>query len=357
MQSFLFVNAFFEEELCFSYDSLFDLLYKHPLYFQLQYLSFLVVESSQIPLVSEIPEQSYCKHLSSLGLLPSSYHLLSNRICTPAILSSWGRSSTLEKFCKQNLYCYNTPSQDIVQTVQSKQFSFLYFPRIPFSSYIQTDQELSTWWDSLEGAKVLKNCYGSSGRGHCISQGSNSDYKKALLFFHKNSSALIAQPWVERVLDFSSQWDIKQNGSYEYLGATICQNSAKGSYLASITGPEKQIFANHLEALEEHFFYAKKAIKLLISHGFFGNVGFDAMIYKDPATQKHTLLPILEINARKTMGWVCLQLYQKLARERPVAIRYVANAPGLIPLLPSHHLGKTFPKQLFLDISPSSFAI
>jgi hypothetical protein len=359
MQSFLFSNTSFDEELINSRPlTPLQLLEKHPVYFQLQYLSLLVANPFETPLLSQPPSLEHLKHLEKLGFTPPPFKLISDPKIPCLPLSSWGASFSLKKWAFEKHCFYNVPSLEIVKKVHSKEFAFLHFPKPSFSTLIRSPQELVDWWGSFEGPKVLKTLYGASGRGHCITSGGPDDLKKALPFLIRNtktSSACIAQPWVERLLDFSTQWVIEENGSYSYLGATLCENSSNGIYHRSITGPEDLLFKNQMTFFHKHLFYAKKALSLLISNGFFGNVGFDSFIYKDPHTNQILLYPIVEINARKTMGWVSLKIQKKIAREKLLAISYKSNMENPTSLLPSHKDLKPFAKQLFLETNPICF--
>jgi hypothetical protein len=330
-----------------------QLLQRHPLYIQLQYLSCFLVTDTQVPLLSHPPDPSYLRHLQNIGLAPSSYALLTD---PPTItsLSSWGFSRSLSQWAQENNCTYVMPPWEILCKIQSKEFAFHTFPQPKHSQKITTPQELINWWDNFSGPKVLKTLFGSSGRGHFLSSGDASELPQALAFFAKQKNAspsLIAQPWVTRVMDFSSQWHISSDGISSYLGATLCENSSRGTYQKSITGKEENLFRKYLPYFEEHLSYARKATELLKKLAFFGNVGFDAFIYLDPETQYLKLMPIVEINARKTMGWAAVQLQKKLSLSSNtlLSIRYQSMKPSRTSLLPVAHQGKPFSKQLFFE--------
>lgn len=348
MQHLLFTNAFFEEELI-SASPLTPLqhLEKHPVYFQLQYLSLLVAESFETPLLSHPPDLRYLKHLESLGFSVPSYALLSDTPIVPTSLSSWGPSQSLEAWASEKNISYKIPPLDLVKKIQSKEFCFKSFPQLEESALISSLEELTSWWSSSsKGPKVLKTLYGSSGRGHHICY--DDDPSKALAFFKRNP-ILIAQPWVERVLDFSTQWVIHDDGSFSYLGSTVCENTSRGIYLKSRVGADELLFKDHIHFLHEHLIFAEKAIKQLAALSFFGNVGFDAFVYIHPETKKQTLFPIVEINARKTMGWAALQMAKKLSKCNLLILSYQKNQENLLGLLPSHKDSRLFPKQLVLE--------
>jgi hypothetical protein len=354
MKTLLFTNTFFEEELSnTSSFSLTELLQKHPLYIQLQYLSCFLSSSSEIPLLSAAPDPTYLQHLENIGIAPSSFALLTEAP-TSSTLCSWGFSKSLSKWAQEKNCSYLHPDPSIIYKIQSKEFSFLTFPQPKSSQKITSSQNLISWWNSFSGPKVLKTLFGASGRGHFVSSGDALDLPKALSFFAKHqdkSPALIAQPWLTRVFDFSSQWDIARDGTVSYLGSTVCENTLRGTYQKSITGKESLLFHKYFPYFEEHVSYAQKALSLLKSLSFFGNIGFDAFLYEDPVTNLLTLFPIVEINARKTMGWAAVQLLQKLSLSSNtlLSIHYGAMKKSPYGLLPYSHQEKIFPKQLFFD--------
>ena len=73
---------------------------------------------------------------------------------------------------------------------------------------------------------------------------------------------------------------------------------------------------------------ATRALKKMAALGFFGNVGIDAMIWGNDI-----LHPIVEINARKTMGWIALQIAKRLFPNQTIQVSYGAadHAQGLLP--------------------------
>ncbi|NRA89875.1 MAG: hypothetical protein HRU43_01915, partial [Simkaniaceae bacterium] len=86
--------------------------------------------------------------------------------------------------------------------------------------------------------------------------------------------------------------------------------------------------------LKEHLDAAQVPIQKLFEMGYRGNLGIDAMVYN----QK--LHPIVEINLRKTMGWLALKLGKSLAYEE--------REDGLLPNFLDIGKKITFQKQMNL---------
>jgi len=332
-----FVNSFFEEELSCGKKSLIDFLYGHPVHLALHYMACFLAEEGVAALLAFPPEEGYFRRLETLGITPPECRFLRESSTESYEIFSWGVSPSLARFAKERGHVYKTPDFDVVKKVNGKDFSFAFGRKLPGAELLFAEKEIESWSLSTKGPKVLKTIYGSSGRGHCILMKEPSS-QTAVRFFQaekKRSPCLLAEPWVKRVLDFSSQWNIKENGDVEYLGATVCENSPRGIYRKSTIGPEELLFKGFNPFFEEHRDCAKKALEEMGKLGFFGNVGIDAMVYLHPETKKLSLQPVLEINARKTMGLAALQLYRKLKLTGLATFRYDLNRLGEGSFLPS----------------------
>ena len=354
MEQLLFVNPFFEEELFSSANSLTEYLSKHPVYLQLHYLSCLLAEKSALLLYSF--EEGYLERIERLGIAPPSIVYLKDPLQKSYNISSWGPSLLLDDFAKKQSCFYKIPSWDLVKQVNGKDFSFSMGPKLPEAELLSSEEEIIRWYHAVRGPKVLKTLYGASGRGHCILYKENEE-EIALQFFRREkarSFSVIAEPWVERVLDFSSQWYIEEEGLISYLGSTVCENSPRGIYRRSLVGPVDLLFKENQEFLEEHLIHAKKALEKMRGLGFFGPLGFDAMLYKHPQTKKLQMQPILEINARRTMGWAALRLYEKLKWDGLASFSYELKKTGRESFLPQYVYGEqkrviSLPGQLVMD--------
>ncbi len=319
-----FINSFFEEELTNSASSIENYLCKHPVYLQLHYLSCIISDEEQVPLLAFAPEEGYLDKMAEEGLLCSSPVFLTDSLSGNNILSSWGASLLLADWAQAKRCSYPMPSFEVVKQVNGKDFSFESAPKLPGAELIESEKELLLWYQKTKGPRVVKTLYGSSGRGHCILYKENEEGVLYDFFRrHKPSStAFLVEPWVERVLDFSSQWFLTKDGKVIYFGVTVCRNSPRGIYRESLVGPEDLLFKGYEDFLSEHRAQAKKALMQMHEKGFFGPVGIDAMLYKDPNSKKILLHPIVEINARMTMGRVALKLYSKLKRQELVGFGY-----------------------------------
>jgi hypothetical protein len=218
-------------------------------------------------------------------------------------IEDWGASRAIDAWAKERNIPYSMPDWETVRTVNSKIFSFSHSPKLPLASLLYNETEVLDWIERVPGRKVLKTPFGTAGRGHFHIPGIGNLSAFLKREFAKNYP-IIGEPWVERILDFSTQWK-----DSVLLGATVFENSEAGSYRSTLTGPAHEIFASYHWALVEHLAIAKPILEKVRKLGFFGNLGIDAFVYRWEG--KERLQPIVEINGRKTMSWAALQIQEK----------------------------------------------
>lgn len=292
-----------------------------------------------LPLLYKAKEDGVC--VTDAPMDGPSCHLLSETDLNYDRVESWGASRTVAKWAKQHNLSYDMPPWDVIKEVNSKAFSFQQTKTLPQAELLYAWDELEMWMKNTEGPKVLKNCFGLSGQGHLHLPAPPEKIKSFAEKEFQASRPIIAEPWVERKLDFSTQWIIEKDKSIIFVGSTVLQSDAKGRYSGNLVG-------THID-LEEHKEVAMQALKKMASMGFFGNVGIDAMIWGD-----NILHPIVEINARKTMGWIALEIRKRLFPNQTIQVSYVASS-HLQPLLPQGIIKPNgevvkFHRNLYVDV-------
>lgn len=346
-------NTFFEWELGTQpHCSLLEAFSQNAIFRQLQFLPVLYSSAGEGLLVSEAPSTDYCSFLKE----PPQIFTLSDPSFLPfEELESWGPSRLISAFADAHQLRYCIPNWDIVRQINSKRFSFECSPKLPQSTLLETEAEAKRWLKEFNGKKVLKTCYGVSGTGHLIIDDSLA-WERIIPFLHREWNKglpVIAEPWVERILDFSTQWTIDKNAHISYLGATLCHNNQRGQYLFSTVGEEEALFAQSRLFLEEHCTIVKPILKKIAKLGFFGNIGIDAMLYTLPENPEVPLLhPIVEINARKTMGWVALNFQRKHFPGKTMRFCYASANKGYLPQAILSKTGKwvTFNRNLGIQL-------
>jgi hypothetical protein len=278
-------NTFFERELETGRDlSLKGWLESHPIVAQLQFLPLLYAAPQDRILVTHLPENPDPRLC-----------LIDNPACLP--IEHWGPSKAIANWAKKWGIPYSCPDWEEIRRVNSKIFSFTNSPQLPGAKLLYNAEELEEWLAQTPGPKVLKTPFGTAGNGHF-----RPDVKRLYKY------PMIGEPWVERVLDFSTQW---HNG--KLLGVTVFETGETGRYLGTV--------AKEVEnwALEEHLKVAKPLVERM---NYPGHLGIDAFIYLDRGEKK--VHPVVEINGRKTMSWVALERgAQKLY--------YTSGKEGVLP--------------------------
>lgn len=267
----------------------------HPVVLQLQFLPLLYAEPEDKILVTDLPEKKdsrFCLYDNAPQNLP---------------IEHWGPSLAIQHFAKNHHIDYTIPDWEVVRKINSKVFSFTESPKLPGAKLLESQEEIEEWIRLTPDPKIIKTPFGSAGSGHIKS----TNVKRLYI------APLIGEPWVERVLDFSTQWD-----SGKLIGVTIFENEPNGTYKGTYVGDVPKW------ALDEHLKIASPLIQKIGQMGYSGNIGIDAFIYLWEGEKR--VHPVVEINARKTMSWVALKVPEK-------RLTFTHAPQGLLP----SHLGNT----------------
>ncbi len=348
-------NTFFEHELSSTHmGSLSHEMRRTPIHLQLQFLPYLYADPSDALVVSDSPDPCYLNTLKQWNLPKLQlYRFEDTSIPSYDQIENWGASQLIDSWAKTHHQSYTIPMWPLVKEMNSKSFSFEHTPHLPHAALLHHAEEALSWLDSFSGPKILKTCFGLSGTGHFFIEPSTS-LQHILSFLNhewKQGRPVIAEPRVDRTFDFSTQWIIAPKSAITYLGATVCLNDQRGKYVASLVGEEASLFGAHLPFLEQHQAIAHKLLIQLANLGYIGNIGFDAMLYHHQRELK--LHPIVEINARKTMGYASLRLQQKYFPGKTLTIRFGTGPEGLLPASLRLPNGKqvTFKRNLQIEFT------
>ena len=320
--------------------SVFDV---HKNFLQLQFIPFLYAEPDDGVMLSHSPPEEF----DSKGI---TWHLFSNK--TPlayAAIDSWGYSKSIEMWAKAHRIPYLVPPWQVTEEIASKAFSFKQTPQISGSTLLTSKKDVGDFLKKGAFPKVLKSCYGFAGKGMYRLKDAQIEKYPALIKFLENEwgegRVVIGQDFVKKVIDFSSQWYLSTNGKIDYLGATVNENTRAGGYLSNTVGEEKALFGAFLPFLQKHLELTYPLMEKIAQMGYFGHLGVDSMVYDESK-----LYPIVEINPRKTMGFLALKLLKKHPKSSFLNLTYSSKVEkGHLP----SHLGKIqFPKQLSIDLHP-----
>lgn len=191
------------------------------------------------------------------------------------------------------------------------------------------------------GDVLLKAAHACAGRGHmrvkgCEPADSYHAWLRNTLAAH---GGVCIEPWLERVLDFSSLYEMRGDGEFSFIGMTEMENDASGRFLG--TRVDKKWGSNLDQKVREFLFreanvnkWYRETIPRAISElltGYKGPVGVDAMVYVK-ADGSLALRHVIELNIRLTMGRVAKELQKK----------YAAGKSGIFRILRKKDLSEEY---------------
>lgn len=311
---------------------------RHPLCLQLQFLPLLYANPEDWVAVTAMPPAEYLEGLQQLEWWKQGLpRLVFLENCPPNPGSeciSWGPSRQVQAWADAQQFHYSIPRDwEMVRLVNSKIFSFRY-STLSKAALVHNEKELHEWVNSFKGPKVLKTCFGLSGQGNrrIDENVMTPELKNFCEREWQQNRPLVAEPWLERLFDFSTQWMIHQNKSIKLIGTTKFETDAFGRYQGTCAGPEDVLFDADKPFLEAHKEAALKALREMATMGFFGHVGVDALVYHCRETRSQCLYPIVEINGRQTMSLIALRLQRRHCPEACLRLSFVPK-PSQFPLL------------------------
>lgn len=343
MSRFHLCNTFFEREMEENSPRPLDAwIQLHPAFRLLQFLPLLYAEHEDFIFVDKLPPTPDPRLIELSSFTPK---LIRESTVEPGLnqlrqtsgsLETWGPSRSIFSWAQKKELSYPSPSFELTAEIQSKKFVHQFTPRLSKAALLTTFSEVNQWIQQTDGPKVLKTIFGTSANGHF-----HLDRGGSLASFLERSFSkghpVIGEPWVERTFDFSSQWHI--GSTIELLGLTVFETSSSGSYQATHAGPQEKLFKERGWAIEPHLYSAQTLLKQIQKMGFFGSLGIDSFIYLDNGREK--LWPIVELNARKTMSWVALQIQQKKYQQQVIRMSFENRPGGILP--------GSFKKNIFIE--------
>ena len=169
------------------------------------------------------------------------------------------------------------------------------------------------------GDVLLKAPWSSAGRGHfrLIAGEWSGTSEKWLDNILTKQGGVVVEPWLNRVLDFSAQYEVTERG-VRLVGMTRVINDEIGRYLGTLVHHK---WTTGLDSKLTEFLYRQEDVMNLykvelpqyigsmLDVDFRGNFGVDAMVYMEKG--EFRLRKVVEVNPRVTMGRAALELYQK----------------------------------------------
>jgi hypothetical protein len=217
---------------------------------------------------------------------------------TASLLAEWGRTAQV-------------PPVGVVTLVNSKTWSNTLVQKLGLpgrARVARSVDELSAAVPEDGSAVVIKDPYGVSGRG-ALRVGSPGAWRAIQRVLHRQEAAgrrieLLVQPELPKRCDFSGHLEVNRDGTSRFLGVQVMVNHGFRHLGSGPAGPEL------LSLLHQHRYREVLAQvgAALAEAGYHGPAGVDSMVLED-----NTLVPVLEINARRSMGLLALLAGERVA--------------------------------------------
>ncbi len=156
---------------------------------------------------------------------------------------------------------------------------------------------------------VIKSPFGFAARERVLGRGPSLEKPQASWSQRRLSrgETLIFQPWLEVIREYGVSAEISKDGACVIQGISDLQTNGAGTGRGYILGR-----APASERAAELERIAGIVCERLYREGYYGPVGIDALEHKDG------LHPLLEINARYTMGFVAVAVEHSLKPTAPI---------------------------------------
>ncbi len=233
------------------------------------------------------------------------------KTCSPyAILPS------TPELCDSLKITADLPDIETVKRVNSKSYSTT-LAREVSAGYngriVGSAQELLLAGELLlsSSAMLIKDTFGVSGKGNILVN-NNHALHSICRYLEKQeakgkTTELILEPLLAKELDFSCHLHIHRQGGCRIFSVQVMDN--KGFSFSGIQTADQGL-CSKLTA-SGYFEIVERVASALFREGYFGPVCVDSMLLTDG-----TVVPIVEINARKSMGLINYRLNSFLERYR-----------------------------------------
>ncbi len=183
-------------------------------------------------------------------------------------------------------------------------------------------QEISRHVES--GQALVKAVHACAGRGHLrVNHGSkDADTRLWLERTLAAHHAVVVEPWLDRVADFSALYEMDLTGNASLIGLTVMENDAAGRFLGNRVGPK---WGSLLEPEVAAFLFKQGILDFVENRvpatltdllpGYSAPLGIDLMVHRLPGGSL-ALKHIVELNVRLTMGRIALELLKKSTPQR-----------------------------------------
>lgn len=266
------------------------------------YLSLLGYTFTNVHCRNPVHADDYRLHVFDLLMADASYY--QRLLPQDALISPYSILSDTSELVRRFNFGNQFPSLDTVRAVNSKIYSHELRQRLGIrnsSSIAESSEELLTYGLQLlrTGQVLVKDPLGVSGKGNMLISSERMLRRIAAYLQEQENrgkqTQFIIEPLLDKTEDFSCQLFLTEQGEVELLSVQRMVNEAF-SYVGSY--PAGSGFTRMLRD-KGYFSIMEDACKDLFETGYHGEVCIDSMLLASGE-----LVPIVEINARKSMGLI-----------------------------------------------------
>lgn len=166
---------------------------------------------------------------------------------------------------------------------------------------------------------VVKAPWSCSGRGVFeLTVGDKRSWERALSVIRRQG-AIEAEPFYERVADFAMEFESDGMGSVVFRGLSWFGSSG-GRYTGNCVCSEARAEQEWMRFLPKESLMSTRetllsVLKEEVASSYKGPLGVDMMVCRDAVDGHLMLHPCIEVNVRRTMGWVAIDLRRLLAQN------------------------------------------
>ena len=159
---------------------------------------------------------------------------------------------------------------------------------------------------------VEKRILSSSGRGVTFHPEGNPERRR-----NGTGEPVIAEPLYPKTRDLGFEFEVVEGGEIRYLGLSLFDTET-GRYTGNaLHHPEKET----IEArYEEYISLLKRVLGQTDLRGYVGPLGVDTLLYSSDEGERTA--PLVEVNIRRTMGHLSLELEKRYPEASRFEIRY-----------------------------------
>ena len=160
---------------------------------------------------------------------------------------------------------------------------------------------------------VVKAPWSSSGRGVRFIGGELSDYQRGWLRnIIAQQGSVMVEPFYPKVKDFGMEFETLPDGQIRYVGLSLF-DTRNGAYTGNVIASEEdkmEMISRYIPISLIDFVRVKimDALGQVIGRHYVGPFGVDMMILSKPDNQGFLIHPCVEINLRRTMGHVAIEM-------------------------------------------------